>query len=1254
MPGFLEVSAEQIYSLGSEHLIELLRRLLLAEARRSGIAARGVVVPAQITIADDGEDGSIEWSNGPDSTEYLPKRRCLFQSKACTMGPEACGREVTNKDGSLKQAIVDCLTADGAYLFFCSQKCTKKMLKERIEKIREGISRATANSYPDATIDFYDANRIAAWCNAHPAVVVWVVEQTTGVRLTQLRTWSKWALEEDLAAVRFVAGAPLADRIGQLRSHLSRHRSVARILGMSGLGKTRLAFETFRPNEANAVEEALAATVLYASADVDASAVLNHAEALCDAGAEVVLVVDDCSSRIHAKLRQIVRRVDSNLSLLTLDYDLEGSANEEHVMRMEPATDEVIKGIVEQTCPGLLDADVSRVVDFAQGFPQVAVLLGRARLQGAQDLGALSDSDLADRMVSGRRGASDTARNVLRVCAMFDVLGIEGRVKEQMEFAATHVCRIDHHEFYGVVQDFIERGVIQKRGDFIQVQPKPLAIRLAAEKWKRIPPDEARELFQKHMPAGLTEALCDQLAKLDFLREARDVAGRLCERTGPFGRLEVLNTESGSRCFRSITEANPEAAMATLVRELGPLSEVDLRRVGPGRRNLVWALEKLAFRRETFENAARLLLSLAVAETESWDNNATGEFISKFQMYLSGTEATPDLKYRVLDGVLASGDSERGCVAVKALGTALQTVSFSRSGGAEAQGSGAVLQDWKPATYGEARDYLRAALDRLTRVACSESRLAPLAKAEIATHLRGVISKGIVDEVDEAIDLITARDGRYWPQALESVSASLEYDGEGMPAEYRGRVENIRARLMPASLEERLRFFISDLPWGLYIGKEGETRERERLARELAREVAAQEEILYKRLPDLLRGEQRQGYEFGHEIGQVLRDPQVFIDRAISILREIPRAESNPVLLGGFLAGLEGSNRGLVDATLDRLATDEAEAPDLAQMTSFVRIQAQDLERVSARIRSGRQPIAPVVVLAYGSVLNHLRAADVQKLLDVLVEVGGKALWVALEIGMMYAHQSPERFRAIRSTLRTIVLADGLLAAKIQAQTSEYHLQHAIESLVRSEGGDAEVAVHFAQELVRIGSRAESSKWLHFWENVLPVLLQTHRDAVWTVFAEALKTDRAGALDSILSGRFSARSDGGVLGALDPEFILRWCRANPEVGPQFVLKNASLLESGSSKNWNEIVLSVLDEFGDRDEVLDALGVAMASFSWSGSLVPYYERYVEPLRFLQQGHSRAKVRKWAESQLGRVQKAIEREQKRDDEREFGLF
>src|ERR1700726_1185162 len=77
-----EVDAEQISRLNSVALVQLMKRLLLAECQLVDIPLRAAAVPLQITVPDGGEDGRVEWTGGTDSTNYLPSRFSIFQSKA--------------------------------------------------------------------------------------------------------------------------------------------------------------------------------------------------------------------------------------------------------------------------------------------------------------------------------------------------------------------------------------------------------------------------------------------------------------------------------------------------------------------------------------------------------------------------------------------------------------------------------------------------------------------------------------------------------------------------------------------------------------------------------------------------------------------------------------------------------------------------------------------------------------------------------------------------------------------------------------------------------------------------------------------------------------------------------------------------------------------------------------------------------------------------------------------------------------------
>jgi hypothetical protein len=82
-----DVAPGQIEALDSKQLVELLRKLLHAEAQKAGIGLSGVSVPLQITISDGGEDARIWWEGGHQRTDYLPSRFSIFQSKATDPGP---------------------------------------------------------------------------------------------------------------------------------------------------------------------------------------------------------------------------------------------------------------------------------------------------------------------------------------------------------------------------------------------------------------------------------------------------------------------------------------------------------------------------------------------------------------------------------------------------------------------------------------------------------------------------------------------------------------------------------------------------------------------------------------------------------------------------------------------------------------------------------------------------------------------------------------------------------------------------------------------------------------------------------------------------------------------------------------------------------------------------------------------------------------------------------------------------------------
>jgi hypothetical protein len=194
-----DISPSQVESLDSLQLVELLRKLLHAEAQRAGIPLRGVSAPLQITVADGGEDARVNWNGGYDDTDYFPCRLNVFQSKATDSGPAGWKKEVwtkpSQKDGAqrlLNDAVLAAIAGCGAYIGFTSEPIVGNKLTRRISAIKEGIREAGANPDDLASITIYHANQTATWTSQHPAVAVWLNEVQTGLSLGGFQTIDSW------------------------------------------------------------------------------------------------------------------------------------------------------------------------------------------------------------------------------------------------------------------------------------------------------------------------------------------------------------------------------------------------------------------------------------------------------------------------------------------------------------------------------------------------------------------------------------------------------------------------------------------------------------------------------------------------------------------------------------------------------------------------------------------------------------------------------------------------------------------------------------------------------------------------------------------------------------------------------------------------------------------------------------------------------------------------------------------------------
>lgn len=1258
MKRVFSVSATDICSLDGSELQVLANKLLLAEAMEWKIPLRGIdaTSPAQITTGDGGQDARISWQGGVEQTNFIPSRDTVFQVKAKNMTEATCRECVlAPSKNRLLPMVEDVLNRGGSYVILCNQNVPSGKIAVRRRGIRDGLSIGGRLDSAAASVDFYDANKLSDWANLYPAIVAWIRSRRGVPTSPSVQAWEEWQGNPDVSRSPFIADDAVKAQLTDLRRRIAEPRCICRIVGMSGCGKTRLVFEALKATADQDGARAIQDSVLYIESGDVGTAAYDVAVCLRNERLPATLVVDDCPPSLHTNLVGIAQHSDSRFRLFTLDFDPASTGGTLDVVRVNRASDVVINGILAGTFVSMRPEQIDQIVRFADGFPRIAVELGRSSIEMKAGGIELTDSVLVEKLLWGRSQRNSSAKRVIGICSAFEHLGCEAEVAHQLRTAAD-ICGVPIEQFWEHVVEFQSRQIIQKRNRFIRVEPLPLALRLAADWWRALPPGRSEELLSS-LPADMAKSMCEQLRLLDHLAEAKSLASKLCGIDGPFGSAKALNTEVGTLCFRALADVSPDTALRTLSQVIESLSLADLRKMEVGRRNLVWTLEKLVFRREFFKVAAVQLLRLAAAENESWGNNATGQFFQLFHAFLSGTEATVRERMEVLDIALSSNEPEYRALGLMALGHVLRTSHFTRTLGAELQGSGIPRQDNSPSTE-ELLWYWREGLDRLTTLAVSNSELEEGARRQFASSVRDLVRRGMTLQIVDSVDKILSGGRTSWPDALEAVVETLRYDGGSFDNSTRDRLERLRDRLTPTDLEARIRLYVSQAPWGLFAMDEvGGGGARESIAQSLAEEVLASEGMIETLAIALSTGQQLNAYAFGKRVGELVRDGRAILDAYLSALLE---CDGNPTVLCGLVSGVALNSPGIAQEFLDRVAANSRSARYLPLLTSGIEGSDRDLIRIAEAVSRGEVPVNEVRILGSGQVLSGVGAQAIGKLVLALGRLGQDGVLSALDVTSMYCHGSEERKEALEGVLSRLILAVTFESSDSWPRGSldTHHLKVLATWLIARPNRTG-----FAQKLVAKIFRATlgrrpSFDMLHEMRQVVAEALRWHTKVTLVEIAKVIRghADMYRLVLSGVCGDSTKRGRGANLEPLDMvprDALMEWCRSVPNA-PVFLARLVEPIETSDDGNlhWTPTMQSIIDEFASKD-VLSEISANIGTYAWTGSLVSYWKRYEKPLSDLL-NHRNELVRAWSQSQLHEIKQTIERESGRDAERDFGIW
>jgi hypothetical protein len=299
-----QINIEHIKNLKDSELSELLHLLLRIEAQKEKLEGWDASVPFNITTADAGSDGKMIWIGKPDQTFWLKSKFIIFQNKATALGPSECYEEILEtkkkkKPRKLKSQIEKLVNADGRYILFTNKSIADSGKDERIENFRRAIKDAGHSNADSFAIEIYDANKIKDWVNENIIAVLFAQKRNGISRPLTFRSWEEWEIDIAASDTPFQSNTTSRNNILAIRETLKTEK-VIRISGHSGLGKTRLVFETFRPLPT--VSRFIHDVIYYDVGLSNNSAEISNFIVSHRNEQRGTIVIDNCDSETHEKL----------------------------------------------------------------------------------------------------------------------------------------------------------------------------------------------------------------------------------------------------------------------------------------------------------------------------------------------------------------------------------------------------------------------------------------------------------------------------------------------------------------------------------------------------------------------------------------------------------------------------------------------------------------------------------------------------------------------------------------------------------------------------------------------------------------------------------------------------------------------------------------------------------------------------------------------------------------------------------------
>ena len=1229
------VNNEDLGRLDPTGAVDLFRELLWAEARRLGIEISKINVSIQTNVPDGGVDAVVVENETSTASGLIKIGQTSYQIKSgqsfspwqeSEIQKELFGERTPLNKQNLGESIRACLDAGGTYVLVCTSiDLVEPQRTDALNRIKDYLKQC---GYQQPKIEVWSQNTLCGFFKIFPSLAL----QINGRGGATFQTRNSWTQDANMR-FPFVSGQSQNKLIANIQNELRRNDDTVhvRILGEPGIGKTKLALEAIKAKD-------LSPLVIYCSASQFRDSVLMNELLRDDNQFSAVLVIDECDPDSRSYIWDKLKYRGSRIKLITIYNEYKEKSGDITYYDTPPLEREQIRNIIIRGYQ--IPADqADRWAELCNGSPRVAHVIGWNLANNPEDLlKPPSTVNIWERYITAGDAPNSERieqwRLVLQHLALFKRFGYERSVAREAQAIAKKIeeanPQITLDKFEDIIYQLRERRILQ--GEFtLYITPKALHIKLWTQWWERHHRLFKLEVFTQGLPKELFECFCEMFQYAAESEAASRIVEDLLGPNGPFHNDANLKTRLGSRFFLALTEANPKSALRCLMRIMKTWNKEDFLHFTEGRREVVWALERIAMHRDLFADAARLLLALGEAENEDWSNNASGVFAGLFSpAYSRGapTEAAPADRFPILKEAFESGSKDRRLLALEACKIGLQPMRmWRRTIGAEYQGLHKEPELWNPKTYGELWDVYRQVwqllVEQLERLPADEREKGVVILLEHAPELGQIPT--LIDMIVDTVGTLAKKTYVNEKRVMATINSILFHDGKKLPVKSRQRWEQLMNELVGSDFHSMMQRYVGmSLLEDEFDENRNHVNQAQPQIEKLAQQAVDTLSLLQAELHWLVKSEAQNGYRFGHELGK--RDDRFALLPTLLDAQRNAATNANVSFLGGYFRAIFDKDQPLWEEQLDALIEDTKLNIAISALTRYSRLTDQAGLRLLNLATNGIIDVKHLGIFSYGKATENLSEEVFTAWIEFLLSARDKfAASIALTLYYYYyVCEKPEPALPRNLTFRLLAhpaIFEESNRYRFDTMTDYYWVEIGKAFLKSSPEKSLELVEPMLSDFGHHGSIFSVNSETC---SVLNQITEQYPVEVWKQVSKLLEDQidfsRAVTLEQWLreGGPSARRERKGALTLIPPEKIWEWIDKDMDNRAWYVAYRL-MPKTLSAEEWpTSLVRAFLIRYGEREDVRENLRANYSTEMWQGSLSLHHENKRQKLLRLKDG------------------------------------